>query len=290
VRASEWLLITYFVYTSVLALILPLRAPVSRVTISVNLLVLAGSFFLAWADSLRRRELLRIVRDWFPFPLMLLAYREMGWFAQPHTSFRLEQLWVQWDRRLLLGGVARAIESLGPVLPAVLEIAYTLVYTLAPFSVAILYVYRRRERVDQFLFLLLTGVLLAYAQFPYWPSEPPRTVFPGEMFPAFETIFRRFNCWLLGGYGIHTSVFPSAHVSGAFSAAFGMLLFLPERRWVGRFLLVMAVLIATATVYGRYHYLADAVAGFGLALAAAGISRIRSVVAASTALREKGNG
>src|SRR5262249_33477923 len=35
----------------------------------------------------------------------------------------------------------------------------------------------------------------------------PRTVFPGEDAPSTQTVFRRFNWFLLGGYGIHTSVF-----------------------------------------------------------------------------------
>jgi len=116
-------------------------------------------------------------------------------------------------------------------------------------------------------------VLLCYAQFPFWPSEPPRTVFPGQDFPSYDTIFRRFNWWMLGGYGIHTSVFPSAHVAGAFSAAFGMWFALPEHRWVARALFVMAALIATATVYGRYHYLADAAAGLLMAILALAFTR-----------------
>jgi len=181
---------------------------------------------------------------------------------------------VEWDRLVLRGGARRAIEMLGPVIPGILELAYSLVYTLGPFGVAVIYLYRRRERVDAFLFPFLLSVLLCYAQFPYWPSEPPRTVFPGEDFPAYDTAFRRFNWWLLGGYGIHTSVFPSAHVGGAFSALFGMWSALPERKWVTRFLLMMAILIATATVYGRYHYLADAAAGFAMAVLALAITRL----------------
>jgi membrane-associated phospholipid phosphatase len=82
---------------------------------------------------------------------------------------------------------------------------------------------------------------------------------------------------MLGGYGIHTSVFPSAHVAGAFSAAFGMRRALPEHLWVWRFLLVMAVLIATATVYGRYHYLADAGAGLAMACVAGLVARLEIV-------------
>jgi membrane-associated phospholipid phosphatase len=85
---------------------------------------------------------------------------------------------------------------------------------------------------------------------------------------------------MLGDYGIHTSVFPSAHVSGAFAGAFAMVLLLPERKWVGRFLLGLATLIATATVYGRYHYAADALAGFAIAAAAAWVVRRSWVIRA----------
>ncbi len=281
----------YFIYTAILSLILALRWPVPLVTVLLNLTILTGYALLIYADSFRHGEFLGVIRDWFPFPLILLAYREMGWFAQPHHSFKLEMQWIVWDRAVLnVWGLRSAIEALGPLLPALLEISYSLVYTLAPFSLAMLFAYRRRDRVDLFLFIFALGVLLSYAQFPFWPSEPPRTVFPNTDLPSYDTIFRRFNRWLLGGYGIHTSVFPSAHVSGAFAAAFGMMRALPEKPWVGRFLLVMAVLIATATVYGRYHYLADALAGLAVALAALGISVIRSSAARSTAFRVKSIG
>jgi membrane-associated phospholipid phosphatase len=43
---------------------------------------------------------------------------------------------------------------------------------------------------------------------------------------------------------------------------------MPEKPWVSRLLLVMAALIAVATVYGRYHYAVDALAGL---LVAAGV-------------------
>jgi membrane-associated phospholipid phosphatase len=161
---------------------------------------------------------------------------------------------------------------LGPA--AILEIAYTLTYELAPIAVATIYLYRRRERLERFMLPFLLSVLLCYGQFPFWPSEPPRTVFPGEDFPSVITVFRQFNWSVLGSYGIHTSVFPSAHVAGAFGIAFAMMSTLPEHRWVGRAFLIVAILIATATVYGRYHYAADAVAGFAMAVAGFGISRL----------------
>lgn len=251
-------------------------ASVAAITPILNLSLLAAYALLICVDSLRVGLLLGVIRDWFPLALMLLAYREMGWFAPAHHAVDLENSWIVWDRWLLeRWKLHSAIETLGPVLPAVLEIAYSLVYVLGPFSVAVLYCYKRRDLVERFLFVFILGVLLCYAQFPLWPSEPPRTVFPGQDFPSYMTVFRRFNWWMLGGYGIHTSVFPSAHVGGAFSAAFGMRRSLRGKPWVGRLLMVMAVLIATATVYGRYHYVADALAGLAMSLLALLVSRER---------------
>jgi membrane-associated phospholipid phosphatase len=274
IRRSEIVVVAYFLWAAALALILPMRPQVVSVTVLLNASIVAGYALLIYAWSLRHSELLDIIRDWFPLPLTLLAYQEMGWFAAPHTSFRLENIFVRWDRVLLKDlGLHRGVEIMGPVLPAILEIAYTLTYELAPFSVAAIYLYKRRKRLEYFMLPFLLAVLLCYAQFPFWPSEPPRTVFPGQDFPSVTTVFRRFNWSMLGAYGIHTSVFPSAHVAGAFSTALGVMIALPEHRWVGRLLLVIALLIATATVYGRYHYAADAVAGLTIALLAVAISR-----------------
>jgi membrane-associated phospholipid phosphatase len=269
VRWSELVLFIYFVYAAALAMLLPVSGEVRVVSVVLNLTILAGYALLIYAHGLRGRKLLDVTRDWLPLVLLLLAYREMGWLAPRTHAYSLERNWIVVDRLVLrTWHLHDAIEWLGPVVPSILEIAYSLVYVTAPFGLAMLYVYGARKRSERYLLILVLGVLLSYAQFPYWPSEPPRTVFPGEDAPSMQTIFRRFNWFLLGGYGIHTSVFPSAHVSGAFAAAFGVRQALPEKPWVWRSLLAMAVLIATATVYGRYHYVVDAVAGFAVSVVA----------------------
>ncbi len=272
-RSYEWIIIGYFSYTSVLAWWLPLKWPIAAVTVGINVLVVGGLLLLAWAESLRQRKFLGVIRDWYAPPLLLLAYREMGWFAMPHPGTALEQAWVVWDRILLYElGLKALIESLGPVLPAILEIAYIFVYPMAVLAVVVLYVYRRRAVVAPFLFNFVLAVLSVYALFPYFPSEPPWTVFPGEDFPAHETVFRRLNGRMLGELGIHTSVFPSGHVAGAISAACALVRLLPERKWVGRAAVALAVCITLATVYCRYHYVVDALAGLAMALAASGAS------------------
>ena len=268
-RRSELVIVIWLAWTAVAAHFLDVKPQVRQVVFVLNLTIIAGYFLLAYADSLRRRLFLSIVRDCLPAPLLLLAYREVGWFAPERRTYELERAWVVWDKWLLNDlGLKAGIEILGPALPSLLEISYSLVYAVPYFALAMLYTYRRRERTDRFFFLLCLAVLSVYAMLPFFPSEPPHTVYPGEDFPSYDTAFRRFNWWLLGGYGIHTGVFPSAHVSSSTASALAMIALLRERKWVGRFLLVLAILIATATVYGRYHYAVDALAGAVVALAA----------------------
>lgn len=275
VRGSEWVVVIFLIYAVAAAVLLPAAAEVKERVALWNFGVILVYGMLIHSDRDDRFLAISVARDWMPLAVLLLAYQEMGWFATPQHSHVLESHWVAWDRLFLRGGSKSAIEAFGPVVPSILEIAYSLVYTIGPFSLAALYLYRRRDRVDRFLFMFTIGVLFCYMQFPFWPSEPPRVVFSGQDIPAFDTIFRRFNLWLLGNAGIHTSVFPSAHVAAAFSAAFAMWRTLPEHKWVGRFLCVMALLIAIATVYGRYHYLADALAGLSMAFGALALTVLR---------------
>jgi membrane-associated phospholipid phosphatase len=275
VRGSEWVLVIFLIYSAAAAVLLPAGFHVWERVALWNLGTILACGLLIHFDCDKPSRVLTVIRDWLPLAVLLLAYQEMGWFAAPQHGHPWETNWVAWDRLFLRGGAKAAIEALGPLLPSILEIAYSLVYTIAPFCLAVLYIYRRHDRVDRFLFLLTIGVLLCYAQFPFWPSEPPRVVFLGQDLPSSDTIFRRFNLWLLGNCGIHTSVFPSAHVAAAFSAAFGMRRTLPEHKWVGRFLFVMALLIAVATVYGRYHYFADALAGLSMAVGALALTMVR---------------
>ena len=270
-RLSEWVLAAYFAYVTALSVILPVQSGISVRTIIVNGSVLCiYAVLLRFPDSVVAEHL----RNWIPLALMLLAYKEMGWLAPASHDHRLEQSWIVWDHLLLTRWRLRTvIESAGPLLPSILELCYVLVYALPAFSMSMLYAYRKSRDAECLLVVYLLGLFLSYVQFPFWPSEPPRIVFPGEDAPAINTLLRQFNHWILGGYGIHTSVFPSAHVSGAFAAAFALKRVLGERPWVYRGVFVYATLVAIATVYGRYHYAVDAVAGVVVGTVAAVVGR-----------------
>jgi membrane-associated phospholipid phosphatase len=258
-RSSEWLLIGYFSYVALVSAGFGLPFVIALLVVALIVILASSKFF-------------SIARDWVPLGLTLVAYREMDWFTRLAGDHHLELRWVQWDRDILYGwGLQRGIEWLGALVPGYLEFCYLLVYAVGPFLVAMFYVERRRERVNQALLLYLLGTLLSYALFPYFPSQPPRTLFGASDLPNVMTALRRFNLWIVNGYGIHSSVFPSAHVSSAFSAGWALLLYLPERRRYGWGMVIYAASVAVAAVYGRYHYGVDVVAGLGVSLVAAAI-------------------
>jgi len=265
IRYSEWIVCAFFAYASLLTFLWPTPPGLRTRLALLNVTVILAYAGLVCLSNSKPRLASEVVRDWLPLGLILVAYREMGWFALPHQGHAMEARWVVWDRLVLHHGGRAAIEFLGPVLPSILEIGYALVYALPPAALAAVYFYGGRDKADRFLTVVLLSILVCYAQFPFWPSEPPRAVFFGQDLPTYDTVFRRFNLWMLGNYGIHTSVFPSAHVAGALSSAFGARLAIPRRKWVFRVLLMAALLIAVATVYGRYHYLADAAGGGAVA-------------------------
>jgi membrane-associated phospholipid phosphatase len=269
-RSSEWLLFGYFGYVALITLMFPLYPQVKWQALVVFLLVATLLAALAVAESYGSQEIFSVARDWIPLALTLVAYREMDLFSPLGRDYNLELRWVEWDRQLLYeAGLQRALEWLAPWVPGYLEFCYLLVYAVGPISVAILYTQRRRELANRFLLVYLAGTLLAYGLFPYFPSDPPRTLFGGVDMPNVVTPLRQFNLWIVSGYGIHSSVFPSAHVSSAFSAGWALLWLLPDKRRFGWGMLAYAASVAVATVYGRYHYGVDALAGFGVSVIAA---------------------
>lgn len=284
-RPYEWLIVAYFTYVATIAPFFIASGetrwlPAAIAGICTGILIGLG------------RGRYSILRDWVPLAFTLGAYREMNWFTPAVRDHHLERAWIGWDRWLLdTMHLRAAVESIGALLPSYLEICYVLVYAVAPVSLAIVLTRTRpqnaksndprldlrRHRVSIFWFAYLSGTLAAYALFPYFPSDPPRVVFAGADLPHIVTIFRRFNLAILGKYGIHSSVFPSAHVSSAFACAWGLLLALPERKGYGVAVAIYAFSVAVATIYGRYHFATDATAGFLISFLAFSAPRLGSI-------------
>jgi membrane-associated phospholipid phosphatase len=275
-RRAEWILVTFFAYIALLS-------PFFRDRLNMGLqplLLLLAALTLFGLLGRSAKVSLEFVRDWLPLLLTLAAFREMELFLTPNYNVVYEKAWIQLDRFVLdTWHVTAAIENLGRGLPLYLEICYLLVYGVAAYCIVVLTLDVTPNgkvdhvSIDRFWVVYLLGTLGAYALFPFFPSQPPRFTFPEVAPPTVVTWARNFNLWILSRATIHSGVFPSAHVSSAFSCAWGMFLVRPRRRLLNWILLIYACSVSIATIYGRYHYTADVLAGFAVSLVAGCVAR-----------------
>ena len=235
------------------------------------LVVLPFVLMAAWrVESMASRDWSRILRQWLSLGLILVAYWSIGCFASDKLV-DVQAVLIGWDRAVL--AVMRpAVESLGGVIPFVLEFVYLLLYAIPPICLAALYYYRASSRAPRLLKVLFLGTLTAYGMLPFFPVSSPYFAFPSADMPNFSSAVRELNTWLLARLDIDTSVFPSGHVAVAFSTAFGMRAAVPERRGVWLAAFGAAAVVYVATIYGRYHYAVDGLASIGIAWAASKVA------------------
>lgn len=272
-RAGEKVALAFFTYAALAALIFPLTM---RERIGVWCLnALVAAVVIALSRKLRRSEnaFLGALRDWLPCVLILVAYRESGLFLLPDPAHRLDHLFITWDRSLLGSAWFRSLVNLcSPWIERFMELAYLLVYPFVPLGFAAVYFNKRGARDpasvasarDRFWTTVLLAVLASYVMFPYFPLTPPRVLFHDLPAPAHlagtsaAPFLRKMNSWILDRYSVQACIFPSGHVAGAVATALAVHALRP--RW-GIVFLVAAASIAASTVFGRYHYSADALAG-----------------------------
>jgi hypothetical protein len=261
-RQSERVAIAYFLYTAILA---SLRSAVSA-QIAVAWLLPFALAAIAASETRFSRGWSRVTRDWAALGLILIAYWQLDWFVSPHLV-GWQEVWIIWDRALLdQWSLRAALESFGWIVPWTLEGVYLLLYAIPPICMGALYICGRRRAIDRFLTTLFLGTFCSYALLPLFPIASPHVAFPGADTPNYTSIWRGVNVWLLEHMDIRTGVFPSGHVAVAFSAAFGMFRAMRDKRWIWSSVFAAALIVLTATIYGRYHYLPDGIASIGISI------------------------
>ena len=125
--------------------------------------------------------------------------------------------------------------------------------------------------MDRFWTTVLLATLVCYAIYPFFPLTPPRVLFGDVPGPHVEPLLRKLNFWLLDHYSVQACIFPSGHVAAVTAVALAVRRQAPR---LGGLFLFLAASVALATVYGRYHYTADAVAGAMVGVAAFQVSKL----------------
>jgi len=268
----EKLLLGFFAYLAMGTFFFPLDARQKLAVWVVNSMAVGVILSVNIYLSHIRHAFLRAIRPWIPSFFILVAYRESGLFFTPDPSHRLDYFFIRFDNAILRNPWVLQILDRGAPWPQYyLELSYLLCYPIVPLGLASLYWVKTRAprdsnpagpawepAMEHFWTAVLMASFTCYLLFPLFPLAPPRELFNDVPGPRVAPLLRSLNHWLLGKYSVGASLFPSAHVAATAAAALAIRRYLPRLGWL---FVVVAMSIAIATVYGRYHYALDAVAG-----------------------------
>lgn len=227
------------------------------------------------ADDLRGfiRPYWEIMRDWFPFLVILLMYYSL-WGDATHllvTTDRDAAL-IAWDQRLFGFQASLALQRfVSPPLTAWMQFAYAFHIWNIPLVACFVYLRRPRPRFREMMcglmvisFFGLLGYLLVPAIGPMYTLRDHYTVPLSQPLVLFN---RQMD--FMDYARIRRDVFPSLHVGISF------VVWLYAYRNSRRLFWILAPLVLSlwvSTVYLRYHYLVDCLAGFALAPACFGLA------------------
>ena len=263
---AEWINVTFFLTLAGAAFLRSLppgrkRNIFALAALGLGLVLLGRSSELVLSSGWSK-----IVRDWLPAPLVLVAYWQAGQFFQK-PWIELQEALDGIDSRL--GAALKPLRPLGEsaLLGTYLEIAYLFAYPVVPLALAVLYATGFSDHADSFWASVLLPSYICYGALLFLPTLPPRLLSREGADLLLKTRpdrHRVLNVWLLDRMGIGANTFPSGHVAATTGAALSVFDASPA---AGAVFLWMALSIALSVVVRRYHYFSDAVLAVALALA-----------------------
>ena len=276
-HTTDVLLIAWAVFLSVVNIAFSGRLPYWRVFLVLNT---ASVMFIVAVATLRGRttsRVIRVIHDWYIAPAVFLTFKQLYYLIKPiHLGADYDDWLILADRWLF--GVDPTVwlyRFAHPVLTEVLMIAYTLFYLL--FLLIGYEFYRRGERATfhLFMFTCVYGFLLSYLGYFTLPAIGPR--FTLHDFAALDRelpglwLTPHLRWFVNAGESIPTGVpndvamsltqrdvFPSGHTMMTLVLIYYAWHYRERVRW---FVTVTGVLLILATVYQRYHYVVDLLAG-----------------------------
>ncbi|TAK25788.1 MAG: phosphatase PAP2 family protein [Chloroflexota bacterium] len=155
-----------------------------------------------------------------------------------------------------------AVEALQPFVSDRLTVFFVAVYAVhAPlfFVPALIHWWRGRiERAEVLLLSLSIAMHLGFVGYAIWPAYGPvRTI------PDLVPLGNNLGTWVVAEYGVALGTFPSLHAGISSAVAIDAWRVSPRR---GLMFTSIAIAIWASTLYLRYHWVPDLLAGLVLAI------------------------
>jgi membrane-associated phospholipid phosphatase len=255
--AVDKVMLAYLAATTALILVLWAHIPEAPVLIAVHF----ASVGLILLSARSQARLTWYFRNWYPLPLVSFCYKEMSILIP-----------VVWDRSFdgLLADLDFAVWHANPTVwlehiqtpnaTEFLEIAYGLFVPAVLLVPTLLWINRRFTEFRYGAFLIALGFLVSYVGYMLVPARGPRFLLDPLQHQPLQGrwVFQWMRSTLDRIESAHYDCFPSGHVELTVLAWW-------MSRWISRRLgwayFLYTLCIIFATVYLRYHYTVDLLAG-----------------------------
>ena len=270
--------IVFLLFLTALNLIFYARVQEWLVLTIINFAIIVAVMFLARGAEEKKTRLLIGLHRWYCYLIIILIFKEIYRMVHPIHPTDYDQLLISIDRWLFGVNPTQWIGQFAhPFLTEILQIAYFSYYIL--FIILGVELYRRYaiQDFDKAAFMIVYGFYLSYLGYFALPGIGPR--FTLHNFSSLETDLP--GLWLTpilrgiinAGESIPQShidavnlvqrdVFPSGHTQLTIIVMALGFRYKIKTRWL---LLTLGSLLIVATVYLRYHYVVDLIAGALLA-------------------------
>jgi len=221
-----------------------------------------------------RRPFASLIHGWYPVVLIGLTYKELTYFIPRIHPHDFDSALASIDYRVLGVNPTVWLERFTwPPLTEVLQLTYSTYYFLPIILGVVLWRTHELERFHFWVFIVVLGFYLSYLGYLAVPAIGPRflpAIVADQTKPLTGVLlFTSVREALDRAEGITRDCFPSGHTELTL-----LVLYYAFRlhRKTFRWLLPFGIGIIVSTVYLRYHYVVDVVAGALLAVAIVAIA------------------
>jgi membrane-associated phospholipid phosphatase len=242
--------------------------------VGCNVLLVVLILFFASKAKTSSSRVVRYIRDWYPVPMILYVFKETYLMVHPIHPQDFDWLLIDIDRWIFgtdpthwLMGIAH------PFVTEILQISYACYYIILLSVFFELDLEKRHTEYFLGAFLVVYGFYLSYIGYFLLPAVGPR--FTLHDFSSMNSdlpglwVSNALRDFVNAGESIPKGVshvvefaqrdaFPSGHTQLTLVILYIAFTNRMKSRWV---LLVVGSLLIVSTVYLRYHYVVDVVAG-----------------------------
>jgi len=258
--AFEWVTVGYLSWMLALLCAFHRNIPHAARYFAIHVAIAAGIVCLAWMGARSENRAVQFTRHWYPLALYIFFFEELQGLVHAIYPGWFDRWLIQFDYNFAgVHPAAWMARFATPALNDFMQFSYMTYFQYLVILPAILYMQKQRAAFWTVMVSTAVAHYSVYVIAVLFPVESPYFALASLNLPQLRGGAFTTTIEFIERFGrVHGAAFPSAHVAGSMVALLAARRYKP---WLFRISSPFFLSMCVATVYGRYHYVADVLAG-----------------------------